>query len=237
MRNPIRTMLAFFSLLTIASNIPAADLVTPAGLNPGDSFRYIFLTTATRNATSGNIADYNTFVQNDATGYTYDGQPITWKAVGSTTTVNARDNVGGFNTNVPVYLVTGTKIADDLTTNAGGLWGGSIFATISYSIAGSSLPANYVWAGTNPDGTSLLNGPGGDVTLGQAGVSLGGTGSLTASAWIYSNFSASNNLYPMYGLSQALTVPVPEPSTWALGTIASATVAWLARRRKNLARA
>lgn len=98
-------------------------LHTPTGLNPGDKFRFIFVTTGTRNATSTDIADYNTFVNTDAGGATYNGSAVTWKAIGSTTTVNARDNVGGFGTNVPVYLVTGTKVANSLTDTAGGLWG------------------------------------------------------------------------------------------------------------------
>jgi hypothetical protein len=45
--------------------------------------------------TSTNIADYNSFVQTQASGATYAGATVNWKAVGSTATVDARDNVGG----------------------------------------------------------------------------------------------------------------------------------------------
>ena len=45
-----------------------ADLIiaTPSGLNPGNQFRIVFLTVATTEATSSDIAYYNTFVNNDA---------------------------------------------------------------------------------------------------------------------------------------------------------------------------
>ena len=39
----------------------------PAGLNPGDTFRIVFFTAATTQATSTNIADYIAFVNSDAT--------------------------------------------------------------------------------------------------------------------------------------------------------------------------
>ena len=37
-------------------------LQTPAGLNPGDHFRFVFVTDGIRDATSTNIADYDSFV-------------------------------------------------------------------------------------------------------------------------------------------------------------------------------
>ena len=36
-------------------------LQTPAGLNPGDQFRFVFVTDGIRDATSTNIADYDSF--------------------------------------------------------------------------------------------------------------------------------------------------------------------------------
>ena len=118
MRFSLRSLLAVMTITAFAPLAPAVDLLTPAGLNPGDTFRFIFVTTGTLDATSSDIADDNLFVQNDAAGYV---KPITWKAIGSLSGVDARDNVGGFNTNVPVYLLTGTKVANDLTTGTGGL--------------------------------------------------------------------------------------------------------------------
>jgi hypothetical protein len=42
----------------------AALVVVPPGLNPGDQYRLVFVTAGTRNATSSDINDYNTFVTN-----------------------------------------------------------------------------------------------------------------------------------------------------------------------------
>jgi hypothetical protein len=40
---------------------------TPAGLTAGDTFRIVFVTDGTTQATSTSISTYNTFVANDAT--------------------------------------------------------------------------------------------------------------------------------------------------------------------------
>ena len=39
-----------------------AQTIVPTDLNPGDQYRLAFVSSTTRNATSNNIADYNSFV-------------------------------------------------------------------------------------------------------------------------------------------------------------------------------
>jgi hypothetical protein len=64
------------------------DISAPAGLTPGESFRIVFVTDGTRDAASTNIADYNTFVTNDANAEAgggsnvvkYMGVTLTWTA-------------------------------------------------------------------------------------------------------------------------------------------------------------
>jgi hypothetical protein len=51
-------------------------LQTPSGLNPGDSFRFVFVTDGTRDAISTNIADYDTFVTAQAGGAMYNGAVV-----------------------------------------------------------------------------------------------------------------------------------------------------------------
>ena len=46
-----------------AQTVASDWALIPTGINAGDSFRLIFVTSTTRNAQSSNIADYNTFVQ------------------------------------------------------------------------------------------------------------------------------------------------------------------------------
>jgi hypothetical protein len=67
-------------------------LSTLAGLSPGESFRFVFLTDGTTNANSPNIADYNSFVNAQSGGATYNGSVVSWVAIASTLTVNAIDN-------------------------------------------------------------------------------------------------------------------------------------------------
>jgi hypothetical protein len=228
MRLQLTSLLAAIGLIIL--NGPAAkavDIVAPAGLNPGDSFRFIFVTAATRNPTSSNIADYNAFVTADAAGYTFNSNPITWNAIGSTSSVAARDNVGGFNTNVPVYLVTGTKVADNLTTGTNGLWSNSLIAATNVKINGTTPASPYVWTGSANDGTALN-------PLGTSLVGLGD--SSKKSNWLA--FTADNRVinYSMIGLSNTLTIAsVPEPSTYALCAIATGVMAAVARRRRKQA--
>ena len=72
----------------------AIALSTPAGLSAGESFRFVFITDATTVATSSSIAVYNSFVNAQAGGATYDGSVVNWDAIGSTRSVSAINNVG-----------------------------------------------------------------------------------------------------------------------------------------------
>ena len=46
----------------------AAPVTAPTSLNVGDQYRLVFVTSAVRDATSTNIADYNAFVSGVANG-------------------------------------------------------------------------------------------------------------------------------------------------------------------------
>ena len=57
----------------------------PAGLIPGDTYRLVFVTSTTRNATSTDIADHNAFVQGRANaGGIGSTVGMEWKALAST---------------------------------------------------------------------------------------------------------------------------------------------------------
>ena len=45
------------------------SLTTPAGLVPGDTFRFVFITDDFMSGSSSNIGDYNNFVNTEAGGY------------------------------------------------------------------------------------------------------------------------------------------------------------------------
>ena len=210
----------------------AGAIVVPTGLNPGDKYHLVFVTSTTRNATSTSIADYNAFVQSaaDAAGI---GNTVgaTWYAIGGTETVAAKVNaVVGATT--PVYLLNGTtKVADNfadmwdnnidnkinltenLTTYGGFVWTGSY--------AGGGIPdSGQQWLGDNRFGGDF-EGP----VIGNA--------NSKASQWIDDGGKQSSTLRPLYALSEELTVAaVPEPGTMVLLGLASGALL-LRRRRKN----
>lgn len=61
----IRT-LAFISLLSTGSLAQALPILTPTGLSPGDTYQLAFVTSTVIDATSSDIAVYNTHVQSAA---------------------------------------------------------------------------------------------------------------------------------------------------------------------------
>ena len=89
---------AVAALLLVAGVASAGTITlsTPTGLNPGDKFRFLAVTSGTTTATTTSINTYNTFVQTDLGDAVYNGGVVNWKAIGSTSVVDARDNVGGF---------------------------------------------------------------------------------------------------------------------------------------------
>ena len=101
--------------------------LTPSGVNDGDKFRLLFVTSTRRDARSTNIDDYNAFVRTRAkaghAGIT-DGCGDEFRVVGSTPTSNALSNAGIETTvtDVPIYWLNGAKVADDYADFLGGSW-------------------------------------------------------------------------------------------------------------------
>jgi hypothetical protein len=124
-------------------------LGTPTGLSPGESYRFAFVTDGTVSQNSSNIGDYNGFVNSQAGGATYDGSLITWFAIGSTSSINAIENISHSAT--PVYLADGTLITSSVTST--GLWSGSLLHPIDEDLSGA--PQKYLAAYTGTD-TSVV---------------------------------------------------------------------------------
>jgi hypothetical protein len=223
-------------LLGVGSRADASiNLTTPAGLNPGDQFRFVFVTDGTTTATSTTIGDYDSFVQSQAGGATYNGITVSWLAIGTTDSVNAIDHIG--QTNTPVYLADGSLVTTSTTTS--GLWSGSLLHAIDEDI--NMTPLNKaVWTGTGRGGTfsSIVNPLGLDITLGGSfGSTLIGESLASNSTWTDAGTSVpQSGIENLYGISQVLTVPgaVPEPSTAIVagfGAVAFIAYGWSRHRR------
>lgn len=191
-----------------ASAVPVT--LVPSSLSPGDSYRLAFLTSNTIDGTSADIGVYNTFV--DGLGDLLIASD--WRAIVSTTTVDARDNTGTNPNNlagVPIFLVNNTLLADN-NAHLWGLTGINRYQSLAITDAGD-LNIDLVWTGTQADGTA--HGPlGGGSLMGRVGRSP-----QTSSAWINYGQWQQGAQYPLYAMSGELEVPfavVPEPSSFVL---------------------
>jgi hypothetical protein len=244
----IRTMIlsAMVALSWLALGVGAkADLTldTPSGLNPGEQFRFVFVTDGTTNANSGLIGDYNMFVNNDATAEAgggsnvvkYMGVTLTWSAIASTPGTSAITNIGENTTQaISIYLASGVEITT--ADNSSGLWSGSLLAPIHQDLLGHSISAQ-VWTGTGADGSGAFGG--GNVLGGQF-APVWGSSSASSSNWVNDGIASGSLDFPLYGISQVLTAQgtaiVPEPSTAivaAFGAVAFAAYGWSRHRREE----
>jgi PEP-CTERM motif len=208
----------------------AALITVPTGLNPGDHYRIAFVTSTTRDATSSNIADYNAFVTNVANSVPQlAALSTTWSAIGSTTTVDARDNTltnpnVGADASVPIYTLNNTLID---STNAA-LWsssGSALLAGLNIDETGSTHTV-LVWTGSTFTGTGSAG-----AQLGTANAREGTNGNANA-AWIQYLTDTSTLSQSLYAMSGVLTVP--EPGSFVLAGIAAVGLAVpILRRLRN----
>ena len=157
--------LPFVVAATAPREVPADWALTPEGLSAGDEFRLLFLTSTTRDATSSDIDDYNTFVRTRAaaghTGIQEHSQGF--YAVASTADDDARDNTETTYTasdkGVPIYWLGGNQLADDYEDFYDGTWDEEVNTTDE---AGNprdvSTSADYPWTGSEHDGTEAFEG-------------------------------------------------------------------------------
>ena len=220
MKRFLASVAALFAIL-FSVFLEAAPLTAPSGLAEGSTFRFIVVTSGTYQANSTDINTYNANVQTDANGATFGGAIINWKAVVSTSAVDARDNVGGFGTNVPIYRSNGTLFASNLTTGAGGLWRGGGFAAGSsgkiVQINGLDPPTNVAWTGSTNGG---IRKAGNEVGSANPGI---GVPSLTDQFWIAIGTLGVGTLQQLYAISELLTVPISSSSAGSSGSDGSTT--------------
>jgi hypothetical protein len=200
-----------------AGQLGILDLSANGGINPatsaawqgGDQYRLIFVTSTTSDASSTDISTYNTFTQGVAN--TVGLGAVTWKAVASTTAVDARDNTGTNPTSmgVGVFLMNGSTA---IANNNADLWNAMASnLDIKWDENGAAIRTDLtvgygewgpVWTGTKSDGTSDNGkelGSGGNVTFGL-GFHDGG------SQWVQRSSGSRTDQRMLFGLSEPLTV-------------------------------
>ena len=210
-----------FEVAVPTTEVPADWSLVPSGLQEGDQFRLLFISSSSRNAAPTSIATYNTWIQNRvAAGHTdIQGYSSTFNVVGSTAAVDARDNTGTTYTSglsykgVPIYWLNGNKVADDYEDFYDEGWDEEASMRTE---AGTSIEApNYVWTGSDDDGTEEFFG-GSSLALGKGSVRLGAPnnntntdeGPLSGTQ----NFHNSSS-YKLYGLPGVFRVVANSPAT------------------------
>ena len=137
-------------------SVPDSWPLKPEDISVGESFRLIFVTDDHRKAHSSDIDVYNKWVQNAAgNGHRAirkykDG----FRAVASTDSVDARTNAGlhgpGLDRNVPIYWLSGNKVADDYDDFLDGTWDDEVNWKTEH---GEVETINGFWTGSNDQGT------------------------------------------------------------------------------------
>jgi PEP-CTERM motif len=227
-----RFLASLLHLCTILAVTPSAvfagPVTTPPGLSPGDTYRLVYVTSATTEATSADISYYNTFVTADANSFpALAALDTTWTAIGSTSTVAADNNTGtnpAFGAGSPIYNLAGQLVA----ANNADLWSVPAALIIDSEAGTTTYTTPSVWTGTAIAG-DVFNEPLGNL------FSVGSTSNppeayvgnpnapFTPNSWINDAASASlNNSYDMYAISGVITVPTPEPSSVLLACLAAA---------------
>ena len=185
--------------------VPEDWALKPSGVNAGDSFRLIFITSSGRSATPTGIDTYNQFVQGRANAGHRAIRPYGggFRAVASTGTVHARDNACATGTGVRIHWLNGSKVADNYADFFDNSWDDETNLKNESGNARSIPRGTGVWTGSQSNGT----------ISGQAYL---GTSERSAIAGRLNNptygpftgiLAPKTNNYPLYALSQVFKVP------------------------------
>ena len=193
--------------------------LVPSGLDSGDEFRLLFMTTQHRDATPSDIADYDSFVQSSAAGSLAGGslpaiQPYAslFKVLGSTSTVDARDHLGmnpdnSAHKSAPLYWLNGGRLAFGNPDVWDGAWT-NLSRANSRNQLGTANSVSSVFTGSNTDGTKHATrflGAGHPTPISIGGTRVGDNPIARATA-------APAAYFPFYGVSPVFRVglvPVP----------------------------
>jgi hypothetical protein len=188
--------------IALTSGAAQAALITPPGLQPGDTYQLAFVTSGTFKATSGDIAEYDALVQAAAAAAGMGS--VTWRVIGSTLGVSAIDHAV---VSAPVYNMNGALVATGFTD----FWDGDHADDLDYDEFNAARNFN-VWTGTL--GTGASGGSG--AALGEAQPWWGESTLNASQSWTQHDRQDNSVDYALYALSEPLTV-VPEPGiVWLL---------------------
>ena len=213
------------TVLPAATEVPSNWSLKPTAVTAGTQFRLLFLSSTKRNASSTDIADYNTFVQGRAAAGHADIRTYSagFRAVGCTADTDARDNTSTTYTatdkGVPIYWLNGAKAADEYEDFYDGSWDDEVNDKNESGTNGpdTSQSGNRPFTGCGHNGTEALDG-----SISQGFGAAGGTkvGRPNSSSALHGPLSSNAatgtaNTRPLYGLSAVFQVTTPPTLTSA----------------------
>ena len=204
--------------------VPSDWALKPSGVAAGGKFRLLFITSTRGNPLSSNIADYNSYVQARAANGHAVIRPYGagFRAIGSTASVDARDNTCSTGTGVPIHWLSGSKVVDDYGDFYDGTWDDE--SNRRYENGTLTIFPIDVWTGSDNDGT----GADGD-ELGQTSVirtRFRGRGGAESGTLRDHAANASLNTAHYFGLSQVFVVDADRttPATADISIISSPAI-------------
>ncbi len=132
----------------------------PGGLDAGDTFRLLFMTSEKRDATDANLFTYDAFVQAAAAAGHEAIQPYAalFRVVASNRAIGARDHIGaipGADPNAQIYWLNGPRVAAS-NSDFWGTWEHWTQADRRFE-SGLVADDDQPWTGTQSDGTTHGN--------------------------------------------------------------------------------
>ncbi len=204
---------ATVELLDLVREAPDHWLLVPEGVGAGGEFRLLFATSGRRNASSSDIAVYNTFVQDAASSGLAQLQDYSdhFAALASTEAVEARVNTATTHTSsdrgVPIYWLEGPKAADQYQDFYDNSWDhrdpGRNEDGSEVDFDGNNA-TDRIWTGSQENGAEGFSS-GNSRALGRSTVRHGSPGQGSGSEISHGAVSSSNS-YRLYGLSYVFRV-------------------------------
>ncbi|MGD9854302.1 MAG: hypothetical protein AB7U20_05060 [Planctomycetaceae bacterium] len=220
------TLLMASLVLAHAGQVEAQIPLTGITLDPGDTYRFLFVTKATITAESADIDDYNDFVNAQA-ALNPAFPPTTWRAIVSTSTVNAIDNAPAY-PGVPIFNAKGSVIYDsplsfyDLTNNNPSAQdrtdidqcGEIIPFTHNLRLeadSGMEVTSSWVWTGSNETGVAAPQHLGGQPEAHGFLGGAGGFGGASGFFWISHTTDYLRAEHPVWAISDPIVYNPSSP--------------------------
>ena len=191
-------------------DVPHDWSLIPSGLQPGDLFRLLFITTGSITATSSDITTYDDHVRGQIADHGLAAiRPYApaFRVVGSTSSVNARDHTGLTGAGVPIYWLNGPLVAQNNAGFWSDRWENWLKDDRRTQLGVTDDHSDWPWTGTDTDGTAHADylGHATQVRRGRFATGPSSTGPIS------DNSAPPSQSHTLYGISPVFSVARDAP--------------------------